>query len=81
MVEGKSGQQGFSLDLLSDRELEIFQLIGDGFGTRQIAEKLHLSVKTIESHRERLKLKLQLKDKSELVQQAIHWARGEGTMI
>src|SRR5438874_8146559 len=55
LLDGKSGKQGFSVDLLSDRELEIFQLIGDGFGTRQIAEKLHLSVKTIESHRERLK--------------------------
>jgi len=81
LVEGKSGRQGFSVDLLSDRELEIFQLIGNGFGTRQIAEKLHLSVKTIESYRESLKQKLQLKDKSELVQQAIHWARGETPMV
>jgi len=81
LVEGKSGKKGFSVDLLSDRELEIFQHIGNGFGTRQIAEKLHLSVKTIESYRESLKQKLQLKDRSELVQQAIHWARGEGPMI
>ena len=81
LVEGKGGKQGFSVDLLSDRELEIFQLIGNGFGTRQIAEKLHLSVKTIESYRESLKQKLQLKDRSELVQQAIHWARGEGPML
>ncbi len=81
LVEGKSGREGFSVDLLSDRELEIFQLIGNGFGTRQIAEKLHLSVKTIESYRESLKQKLQLKDKSELVQQAIHWARGEGPVL
>jgi len=81
LVNGKSGKQGFSVDLLSDRELEIFQLIGNGFGTRQIAEKLHLSVKTIESYRESLKQKLQLKDRSELVQQAIHWARGEAPMI
>src|SRR5262245_40111343 len=81
LVEGKSSKQGFSVDLLSDRELEIFQLIGNGFGTRQIAEKLHLSVKTIESYRDSLKQKLQLKHRSELVQQAIHWARGEGPMI
>jgi DNA-binding NarL/FixJ family response regulator len=80
LVEGKSGKPGFCVDLLSDRELEIFQLIGNGFGTRQIAEKLHLSVKTIESYRESLKQKLQLKDRSELVQQAIHWARGEMPM-
>jgi len=81
LVEGRGGKHGFSVDLLSDRELEIFQLIGNGFGTRQIAEKLHLSVKTIESYRESLKQKLQLKDRSELVQQAIHWARGEGPML
>jgi len=81
LVEGRGGQHGFSVDLLSDRELEIFQLIGNGFGTRQIAEKLHLSVKTIESYRESLKQKLQLKDRSELVQQAIHWARGEGPIF
>jgi DNA-binding NarL/FixJ family response regulator len=81
LVEGKSGRQGFSVDLLSDRELEIFQLIGNGFGTRQIAEKLHLSVKTIESYRESLKQKLQLKDRSELVQQAIHWARDEAPPV
>jgi DNA-binding NarL/FixJ family response regulator len=81
LVEGKSRKRGFSVDSLSDRELEIFQLIGNGFGTRQIAEKLHLSVKTIESYRESLKQKLQLKGRSELVQQAIHWARGEGPMM
>jgi len=58
---------------LSDRELEVFNLIGQGHGTRQIAEELHLSIKTIESHRAHIKEKLNLKSGTELVQQAIQW--------
>src|SRR5205814_7867312 len=77
LVESSAGDNLYSLDRLSDRELEVFELIGDGFGTREIAEKLHLSVKTIESYRESLKQKLQLKDSTELVRQAIQWARSE----
>ena len=63
------------LELLSDRELEVFQLIGQGFGTRQIAEKLHLSVKTIETYRANIKEKLKLKNATELLQHAIQWAQ------
>ncbi|NIM49175.1 MAG: DNA-binding response regulator, partial [Gemmatimonadales bacterium] len=48
---------GSPLERLSDRELQVFELIGRGRGTRQIAETLHLSVKTIESHREHIKEK------------------------
>ncbi len=60
---------------LTDRELQVFRLIGRGLGTRLIAETLHLSRKTIESHREHIKTKLALKDGSELIQRAIQWAR------
>jgi len=77
LVEGKSGKQGFSMDLLSDRELEIFQLIGNGFGTRQIAEKLHVSVKTVEVHRVNIKEKLQLKTAPELIRYAVRWVEAE----
>jgi DNA-binding NarL/FixJ family response regulator len=77
LVEGHPKKGTFSLDSLSDRELEVFQLIGQGFSTRQIAEKLHLSVKTIESYREQLKFKLNLKSGAELVQQAIQWSKSE----
>jgi DNA-binding NarL/FixJ family response regulator len=59
------------LDRLSDRELEVLQLIGLGMGTRQIAEKLHLSIKTIESHREHLKTKLHLRTGGELIRYAV----------
>ncbi len=65
------------LDHLSDRELEVFQLLGNGFATRQIAEQLNLSIKTIESYRENLKLKLSVKSGAELIQHAIQWMKSE----
>lgn len=65
------------LNCLSDREFEIFRLIGEGYGTRQIAEALHISIKTAESHRERIREKLNLNSTFELVQQAIHWLHHE----
>jgi DNA-binding NarL/FixJ family response regulator len=58
---------------LSDRELEVLTLIGRGHGTRDIAEKLFLSVKTVEAHRERIKEKLKLKSGSELLRYAVQF--------
>ena len=58
---------------LTDRELEVFRLIGEGHSTRQIANELHLSVKTIESHQAHIKEKLALRNARELVQHAIEW--------
>ena len=66
-----------SVELLSDRELEVFQLLGKGLGTRQIAEKLNISIKTVEAYRANIKEKLNLKSSSELVQHAIHWVLSE----
>ena len=63
------------VERLTDRELQVFRLVGRGLGTRLIAETLHLSRKTIESHREHIKTKLGFKDGSELIQRAIQWAR------
>lgn len=60
---------------LSDRELEVFQLIGDGYATHEIADRLHLSIKTIATHRENIKRKLKLKSSEELGRSAIHWQR------
>src|SRR3989344_3103201 len=70
----KTEKAGSAVDQLSDRELEVFRLIGTGLGTRQIAERLSRSVKTVETYREHIKLKLDLKDSSELVQNAIQWS-------
>jgi DNA-binding NarL/FixJ family response regulator len=69
---------GFAIDSLSNRELEVFGMIGSGLSTRQIAEQLGLSAKTIETYREHLKLKLGLADATELLKHAIYWVRLEG---
>lgn len=72
---GRAGSaKGSSIDELTDRELEVFRLIGQGHGTRQIAEELHLSVKTVESYYAHIKEKLSLRNARELVQRAVQWA-------
>ena len=76
-VNNRKEKVDFSMDTLSDREMEVFQLIGDGYSTRQIAQKLNLSVKTIDSYREHLKLKLQLEAGKDLVRYAIQWMKSE----
>lgn len=63
------------VEQLSDREMEVFELIGDGYTTRQIAKRLNLSVKTIDSYREHLKIKLHVNDAPELLQHAIRWTK------
>ncbi|HWB10271.1 MAG TPA: response regulator transcription factor [Pirellulales bacterium] len=77
---GAGGQpmKAAPLDVLSDRELEILRRIGQGQKTRAIAEELHLSVKTIETYRDRLRQKLDLRDGSELVRYALHWLLDHG---
>lgn len=72
-VHGASPAKGSPLVSLTDRELEVFRLIGEGHGTRQIAAELHLSVKTIESYQAHIKEKLSLRNARELVQHAIEW--------
>jgi DNA-binding NarL/FixJ family response regulator len=67
----------FALDLLSDRELQVYRRIGQGRSTRQIAEELIISMKTVEAHKERIRAKLNLATNADLIQQAIHWARSE----
>lgn len=64
------------LDSLTDRELQVFRLIGEGRTTRQIAEDLSLSIKTIESHREHIKSKLAIKSAAQLLQCATLWTEG-----
>jgi DNA-binding NarL/FixJ family response regulator len=63
------------VEQLSDREMEVFELIGDGYTTRQIAKRLNLSVKTIDSYREHLKVKLHVNDAPNLLQHAIRWTK------
>ncbi len=73
LVGGGSRKTGSPVECLSDRELEVFRLIGEGYGTREMAEKLHLSIKTIETYRAHIKDKLGLEDANELLRCAIQW--------
>jgi DNA-binding NarL/FixJ family response regulator len=70
---------GSSLDKLSDRELHVLQLLGRGLGTRAIAEQLHVSIKTVESYRARLKEKMNLRSGTELVRFAVRWAEDKAS--
>jgi DNA-binding NarL/FixJ family response regulator len=66
-------------ELLSDRELQVFDLTGQGLNNGEIADRLHIAVKTIETYRARIREKLMLKHASELLQSAIAWAHQHGT--
>jgi DNA-binding NarL/FixJ family response regulator len=70
-ISGAPADMNSRLSTLSDRELEVFRLIGEGRSTRQIAEKLHLSIKTVETYQAHIKDKLSLHSGRELVQHAI----------
>ena len=76
-ITGSGSLRPSSIADLSDRELEVFRLIGEGHGTRQIAEELHLSVKTVESYQAHIKEKLSLRSARELMQHAIQWNMNE----
>ncbi|MEO7931871.1 MAG: response regulator transcription factor [Chthoniobacterales bacterium] len=76
-VQSVESGMGSPVDKLSDRELEVLHLLGRGLGTREIAAELHLSIKTIETHRMHIKDKLDFKDASEMVRFAIDWVAQE----
>ncbi|MCS7089451.1 MAG: response regulator transcription factor [Verrucomicrobiota bacterium] len=72
-LQGTPAVTGSPADILSDRELEVFELVGRWKTTRQIAQELHISIKTVEYYREQIKRKLGLKNAVELVQHATAW--------
>ena len=74
LFQGKEMSAESITEVLSDRELEIFQLIGSGMGTGDIAKTLNISVNTIESHRKKIKEKLGIDKGTELVKTAVQWA-------
>lgn len=74
---GRIEKQVSSIERLSDRELEVFELVGRGYSTREIAEALLISPKTVDSHRTRIKTKLAIERTSELLQQAVQWVQAE----
>jgi len=73
MVQTGADPNRSSIETLSDRELEVFELIGRGLSTRKIAEALNLSMKTIETYRENIKVKLGLPDSTALIRRAVQW--------
>jgi len=78
LFSGRRPNTGNSpVERLSDREFEVFQFIGQGQSTRQIAQHLHLSIKTVEVHRANIKKKLELASGAELVRFAIRWAEAQ----
>jgi DNA-binding NarL/FixJ family response regulator len=78
MRRGQAASPVSPMEKLSDRELEVFRLLGEGKMTREIAEELNVSIATINSFRNRIKEKLEFKNSAEMVLNAIQWAR-QGT--
>jgi DNA-binding NarL/FixJ family response regulator len=71
-IRGQTANRS-AIELLSDRELEVFDKLGQGIGTRQIAEDFHVSVKTIQEYCARIKDKLNLNNATELLREAVRW--------
>jgi DNA-binding NarL/FixJ family response regulator len=78
-IDGAPSMIQSRISSLSDRELEVFRLIGEGRATREIAEELHLSIKTVETYQAHIKEKLALRSGRELIQHAIQWKISEKT--
>ena len=77
-LSGKRAPEQFGLERLTDRELEVFELLGHGKSTGQISDLLHISPKTVDAHRFNLKTKLVLPDAQALMRQAILWVEFGG---
>jgi DNA-binding NarL/FixJ family response regulator len=72
-VGAKPAAGASQFEILSDRELEVFRLLGRGYSTRQIAEQMAVGFKTVQSFRARIKEKLKLANATELLREAIRW--------
>ncbi len=77
-VQSPQGGQS-TMKKLTDREFEVLELLGGGKATREIAQQLHLSVKTVEVHRANIKRKLELKTAPELIRYAVQWVESQST--
>jgi DNA-binding NarL/FixJ family response regulator len=78
---GKSVETDSPVSSLSDRELEVVNLIGNGFPTREIAAKLHISIKTVETHRAHIKSKLKILNGTHLVQFCVRWVEESNSSL
>jgi DNA-binding CsgD family transcriptional regulator len=78
LFSGRRPQAGKSaVQSLTDREFEVYQLIGQGLGTKEMAQELHVSPKTVEVHRANIKTKLQVRSMAELIRHAVRWVESE----
>jgi len=77
MTQPHSAPTISDIETLSDRELEVYRLLGQGRGTRQIAAELHLSISTVETHRAHIKEKLNLNSTPELLRHAVEWVHSQ----
>ena len=77
LVGGQGRSLSFPIETLSDREFEVFEMIGQGLVARQIAERLHLSGKTVDAHREHIKKKLGLETATDVLMYAVQWTQFE----
>lgn len=73
MAMGNKSEPAFGPATLTDRELEIFQLLGQGLGTPQIGDKLHISPRTVDAHRNNIRMKLSLPDAAAVMREAVIW--------
>ena len=76
---GRASEPSFAIDELTDREMAVFQMLGEGYSIQDIEERLNLSRKTVETYRRRAKEKLGFDTVSELLQYAVQWHYGQGT--
>ena len=76
-VKGETGQTPSPLEMLSDREIEVFRMLGQGKVTREIAEEMNVALPTISSFKNRIKEKLKVKNSTEMILYAIQWFRQE----
>lgn len=77
-VSGRVSDRNHGLEELTDREMAVFQMVGEGFSIEDISDRLHISRKTAEHYRRRIKQKLDLSSIGELVQYAVRWMHGQG---
>lgn len=74
LIGGRDKVEQPVVDVLSDRELEVFRMIGNGLTLEQIARKLHIGTKTVETHKRHIKQKLKLENAAQLARDAAQWA-------
>jgi DNA-binding NarL/FixJ family response regulator len=78
LVDGVKSRKTWGVESLSDRELEVFRLVGQGLSTAQIAQRFHRSIHTVEAHRQAIKRKLKLNTAAELNRAAVQWMLDNG---